>query len=228
MPSVVFAYPGAAMRSASVLIPCARMRCDFGQSNGAVALNDPITGRFTTTSRVSPARHRVRASLPPPASVSAAVMARPSSVRGSNENALPPAPSRTSPTASTPSAGEPASTAVMATCRASLVTSVSQNIQPRAPVGPRFQSFLALAGIASPWVKSGIAIFPPPAANADEPAMESIAQERVIQTCFMMPGRMPEIRVEGGGCMGQLPFISRRFASAKARPINAKVFAQPR
>lgn len=61
--------------------------------------------------------------------------------------------------------------------------------------------------------------------------MESTAQARVIQRCFMMPSRVTGGGLgedEGGGCMGQLPFIIRRFASAKARPINAKVFAQPR
>ena len=44
----------------------------------------------------------------------------------------------------------------MEICRASVVTILSQNIQPRSPVGPRFQSCSAFAGMVSPLVKSGI------------------------------------------------------------------------
>ena len=69
---------------------------------------------------------------------------------------MPPTPRITSPTAITPSAGDPFSTRVMHTCRASVVTILSVNIHPRRPVGPRFQSCLASAGTLSPFVKSGM------------------------------------------------------------------------
>jgi hypothetical protein len=59
-----------------------------------------------------------------------------------------------------PSAGEPLSTFVMEIWRASVVTILSEKIQPRAPVAPRFQSWLAPAGMESPLVKSGFSIFP--------------------------------------------------------------------
>ena len=48
----------------------------------------------------------------------------------------------------------------MEICRASVVTILSQNIHPRSPVGPRFQSCFAFAGMASPLVKSGLAGLP--------------------------------------------------------------------
>ena len=51
----------------------------------------------------------------------------------------------------TPSAGEPFSTLVMEIWRASVVTILSQNIQPRSPVGPRFQSCFALREWHRPW-----------------------------------------------------------------------------
>ncbi len=77
------------------------------------------------------------------------------SVRGSEEKGLPPAPRMTSPGRKIPSALEFGWTWVTRIWRASLVTSLSEWIQPRMPVGPRFQSFLESSGIVSPRVKSG-------------------------------------------------------------------------
>jgi hypothetical protein len=66
---------------------------------------------------------------------------------------LAPTPGITSPTSSTPLAGESASTCVIRICRALVVSSECPHIHPRAPVGPRFQSCLSSG--CPLWVRSG-------------------------------------------------------------------------
>lgn len=68
-------------------------------------------------------------------------------------------PRITSPTLRGPSAGELGVIFVMVICLAVDVSILSLNIHPRAPVDPRFQSWVAPAGIESPFVKSGRVIF---------------------------------------------------------------------
>ncbi len=162
------------MRAARAATPRSRTFADLPHPYGAVGPWLPSTGNSSTTSCSVPARQRSRRSLPPPASDSAAEIARPSSVRGSNANALPATPSNTSPTASLPSAGEPSATAVIRTCRASVVTMRSQYIQPRAPVGPSCQSCSARSGIASPLVKSGIGGACRPWASKTDPMANTV------------------------------------------------------
>jgi hypothetical protein len=83
--------------------------------------------------------------------------------------------------------GRPFSTLVMEICRASVVTIWSQNIQPRSPVGPRFQSCSAFAGMASPLVKSGIVNgWFSPAAKAGSGAEKIATRARVGREVFIM------------------------------------------
>ena len=80
-----------------------------------------------------------------------------------------------------PSAGEPFATSVIRMCRASAVDRLSLNIHPRLPVAPRFQSWLAPAGIGSPLSKSGlvlVAFF----RAASHGEMRAAARETAIRT----------------------------------------------
>ena len=88
--------PGsAAIRSASAAQPASRIAFDFSQSNGAVREYRPKTGSSIVTLLRRPSRQREK--IKRPLEASAAVMARPISVRGSNRKGRPPTPSRTSP-----------------------------------------------------------------------------------------------------------------------------------
>ena len=123
--------------------PCSKIFFDFGQSYGAVSLYLPNTASFSSTFVLCPSRQRISRSTP--VFSSAAAMARPKLLRASSANGLPFTPRITSLVRRTPSAGEPASTAVIRICRdAAVRSSWRRKIQPRAPVGPSSQSWLVV------------------------------------------------------------------------------------